>query len=43
MDRDTAWNYGRVYEKKFTYYLFNSDSDTTVTGSAYKVFNHNLA
>jgi hypothetical protein len=43
VDRDTAWNYGRVHEKKFTYHLFNSDSDTTVTGSAYEVFNHNLA
>lgn len=39
---DQAWNYGMAHEKKFTYHLFNSDSDTTVTGSAYEVFNHNL-
>ncbi|KAJ5375522.1 hypothetical protein N7517_007528 [Penicillium concentricum] len=43
VDRNTAWNYGRVHEKKFTYHLFNSDSDTAVTGSAYEVFNHKLA
>ncbi|KAJ5120768.1 uncharacterized protein N7515_010156 [Penicillium bovifimosum] len=42
-NRDTAWNYGRAHGKKFTYLLFNSDSDTTVTGSRYEVFNHNLA
>lgn len=42
VSRATAWNYGRVHEKKFTYHLFNSDSDTAVTGSAYEVFNHRL-
>ncbi|KAF7585707.1 hypothetical protein BBP40_010257 [Aspergillus hancockii] len=31
-----------IHEKKFTYHLFNSDSDTAVTGSEYEVFNHNL-
>ncbi|KAL4920061.1 hypothetical protein BDW62DRAFT_199151 [Aspergillus aurantiobrunneus] len=41
-DKDTAWNWAENNRKSFTFHLFNSESDTTVTGSRYEVFNHNL-
>ncbi|KAL2829474.1 hypothetical protein BDW59DRAFT_178440 [Aspergillus cavernicola] len=41
-DKDTAWNWAENNKKSFTFHLFNSDSETTVTGSRYEVFNHKL-
>ncbi|KAL3430011.1 hypothetical protein BDV09DRAFT_202564 [Aspergillus tetrazonus] len=41
-DKDSAWNWAENNWKRFTFHLFNSESDTTVTGSRYEVFNHNL-
>ncbi|KAJ5096660.1 hypothetical protein N7456_007381 [Penicillium angulare] len=42
-DKDTAWNLARNHHKSFTFHLFNSDSTTEPTGSAYEVFNHKLS
>ncbi|KAM5436869.1 putative chitinase [Microsporum canis] len=41
-NKDSAWNWELNSEKSFTFHLFNSDSLTTSTGSAYEVFNHKL-
>jgi hypothetical protein len=39
---DTAWNHAGNNRKSYTFHLFNSDSATGPTGTAYEVFNHKL-
>lgn len=41
-NRDTAWNFGGVHSKDFTFHLMNSDSLNTPSGSEYDVFNYKL-
>ncbi|KAL4860892.1 hypothetical protein BDV12DRAFT_204588 [Aspergillus spectabilis] len=42
VNRDTAWNHARNNRKSLSMHLFNSDSDDTVLGTKYQVFNHKI-
>ncbi|KAL2819700.1 hypothetical protein BJX63DRAFT_428482 [Aspergillus granulosus] len=42
VNKDTAWNHAENNRKSLSMHLFNSDSDDTVLGTKYQVFNHKI-